>query len=87
MLKEKRLKEPNYYQRCSLMIDGMSIRKHIDWDSRRQQMVGFVDLGSGSLACDLAEAREALVIMAVGLVGNWKVPLGYFLISGINAEV
>jgi hypothetical protein len=27
------------------MLDGMSIRKHIDWDPKRKEMVGFVDLG------------------------------------------
>ncbi|KAK2164372.1 hypothetical protein LSH36_65g12009 [Paralvinella palmiformis] len=49
------------------MIDGMSIRKLLDWDPKRQQMVGFVDLGAGSLDNDVAEAIEVIVIMAVGL--------------------
>jgi hypothetical protein len=43
-------------------------------------MTGFVDLGVGGLDYDTqAEATEVLVIMAVGLMGRWKVPLGYFL--------
>ena len=47
------------------MIDGMSIRKHIDWDPV-QQMIGFTDLGA--LDSDSQqEATEVLVIMAVGL--------------------
>ena len=76
------------YKSCSVMIDGMSIRKHIDWDPVQQKMIGFTDLGAGSLDSDSQqEATEALVIMAVGLTGHWKVTLGYFLIAGINATV
>ena len=47
-------------------------------------MVGFVDLRAGSLDNDLA---EVIVIMAVELQGHWKIPVGYFLINGISAEV
>ena len=50
-------------------------------------MVGFVDLGAGSLDNDAEEATEAVVVMAVGLQGQWKVPVAYFLINGISAEV
>ena len=70
------------------MIDGMSIRKHVDWDPVQQKMVGFTDLGAGPLDSDSQqEATEVLVIMAVGLTGHWKVTLGYFLITGITATV
>jgi len=50
-------------------------------------MVGFVDLRAGSLDNDVAEATEVIVIMAVELQGHWKIPVGYFLINGISAEV
>ena len=69
------------------MLDGMAIRKHLDWDTKRQEMVGFVDLGAGSLDEDSGEATEVLVVMAIGLQGQWKVPVGYFLINGISAEL
>lgn len=76
------------YNSCSVMIDGMAIRKHVDWDPKTQKMVGFVDLGTGSADSDVQhEATEALVIMAVGLTGHWKVTLGYFLITGISSIV
>ena len=60
------------------MIDGMSIRKLLDWDPKRQQMVGFVDLGAGSLDNDVAEAIEVIVIMAVGLQGGVLLDQWYF---------
>ncbi|KAK6167152.1 hypothetical protein SNE40_021247 [Patella caerulea] len=50
-------------------------------------MVGFVNLGSGPVENDAVEAREVIVILAVGLQGHWKVPLGYFLVDGISAEI
>lgn len=85
-LKEKRRTDPYNYSRCTLMIDGMSIRRQLDYDSKNDKVVGYVDLGSGPLE-NAAEAREALVVMAVGLLGNWKIPVAYFLTNGINAEV
>ena len=69
------------------MIDGMSIRKQLDWNPKRQQMVGFLDLGAGYLDNDVAEATEVIIIMDVGLQGHWKIPVAYFLINGISAEV
>ena len=36
------------------MIDGMSIRKFVEWDQSSQKMVGFVDLGAGSVDDDTA---------------------------------
>ena len=69
------------------MIDGMSIRRHVDYDPKTQSMTGFVDLGLGPLENDACEAREAIVILAVGITGHWKIPLGYFLVDGISAEI
>jgi len=70
------------------MIDGMSIRKRVDWDEKQQKMIGFTDIGAGSLDSDCQEeASEVLVVMAVGLTGHWKVTLGYFLVCGITATV
>ena len=87
MLQTKAEADPINHSYCSIMIDGMSIRKHLDWDPKRQEMVGFVDLGAGSLDNDAGEATEAVVVMAVGLQGQWKVPVAYFLVNGISAEV
>ena len=50
----------------------MSIRKRLDWDPKRQQLVGFADLGAGSLDNDVAEATDVIGIMAVGLQPGWR---------------
>ncbi len=62
---------------CALMLDEMSIRKHVDWDGK--QFRGYVDLGTGINDDSLPEATDALVFMAVAVNGSWKVPCGYFL--------
>jgi hypothetical protein len=76
------------YGRCTVMLNAMNIRKRIDWDRASNRMTGFVDFGVGGLDYDSqAEATEVLVIMAVGLMGYWKVPLGYFLTHGLSAQL
>ena len=70
---------------CSLMLDEMSIRKHIEWDGKPYR--GFVDLGTGIADDDsLSEATDALVFMAVAVNSSWKVPCGYFLVAGMTGE-
>ena len=68
---------------CSLMLDEMSIRKHVAWDGIRYR--GFVDLGDGIEDDDsLPVAKDVLVLMAVCINGSWKVPCGYFFIDGLS---
>ncbi|CAB3982964.1 thap domain-containing 9 [Paramuricea clavata] len=69
---------------CALMLDEMSIRKHVQWDGKKYR--GFVDLDTGIHDDSLPEATEALVFMAVSLNSNWKVPCGYFLVNGLTGE-
>ena len=67
---------------CSLMIDEMSIKKHLEFDGNKT--VGFVDIGSGITDDSAPPATEALVFMVVCVNGSWKVPVGYFLIHGLS---
>ena len=59
---------------CAVMLDEMSIRKHVEWDGK--QFRGFVDLGTGINDDSLPEATDALVFMAVSVNSSWKVPCG-----------
>lgn len=69
---------------CSLMLDEMSIKKHVEWNG--EKMVGFVDIGTGITDESSPIATDALVFMAVCVNGSWKVPIGYFLINGLNGS-
>uniref|UniRef100_A0A2S2NKA9 THAP domain-containing protein 9 n=1 Tax=Schizaphis graminum TaxID=13262 RepID=A0A2S2NKA9_SCHGA len=65
----------------------MSIRKHIEMDSQRN-VYGFVNLGVANDmdGDEIQEAKNALVFLAVGINGYWKLPIGYFLIDGLNGK-
>lgn len=65
------------YQECTLMVDGMAIREQIDWDASKACRVGFIDYGHGP--DESCKAKEAVVFLAVGLSGSWKIPIGYIL--------
>lgn len=69
---------------CNIVVDEMSIRENIEWDGKK--MYGFVDLGTDISieSDDLPHAKNALVFMAVGINGHWKMPIGYFFINGLN---
>ena len=70
---------------CSLMMDEMTIKKHISWDGNKYR--GYVDVGDGADGDDsLPVAREALVFMVVALNESWKVPIGYFLLDGMSGQ-
>ena len=65
----------------------MSFRKHLDWDSKHMSMIGYTDLGSGSINSDSQrEAYEIMVVMAVGITGRWQVTLKYFLIVALMPQ-
>ncbi|GBP94902.1 hypothetical protein EVAR_69543_1 [Eumeta japonica] len=60
----------------------MAIRRRIEWDGQR--LHGHVDIGNGLNTDSLAEAKEALVFLVTAINGNWKIPVGYFLVEGIT---
>lgn len=69
---------------CSLMMDEMSIRKNIHWDGKK--FVGYVDFGVDADSDSTPVAKEALVFMVNAVNGRWKLPVGYFFVSSVNAE-
>uniref|UniRef100_A0A9J7ZUA4 DNA transposase THAP9 n=1 Tax=Cyprinus carpio carpio TaxID=630221 RepID=A0A9J7ZUA4_CYPCA len=72
------------YGCVSLMLDAMSIRKHVQYNPHTQSMSGFVDMGDGNSETEVA--TEALVFMVVGLQGHWKTPIAYFLTKSLSPE-
>lgn len=69
---------------CSLIMDEMAIRQHEEWVPSQGKSFGYVDMGTGSK--ETTVAKEALVFLLNCVNGNWKIPVGYFLIAGITAE-
>lgn len=69
---------------CGLMIDEMSIRKHVDWDGTNFH--GFINLGYETNDDSMPLAKDALVFMVVAMNQSWKLPVGYFLIDSLTSE-
>jgi hypothetical protein len=67
---------------CSLVLDEMAIRKHVEWDGTKYH--GTVDFGSVLDDPALGEATQALDFMAVS-IESWKIPVGYFFIHSITS--
>ena len=82
-LKEEEAKENGKEVLCSLMLDEMSIKKHVSWDGHKYQ--GYVDLGNGA-DDSLPMANDALVFMVVSLNSSWKVSCGYIFIDGLSGQ-
>ncbi|PAA83626.1 hypothetical protein BOX15_Mlig021368g14 [Macrostomum lignano] len=64
----------------ALVIDAMHIRREICVNVGSKRFSGFADVGAGSNCSDDQElAREAVVLLAVGLRSSWKLPVAYIL--------
>ena len=84
MLGRKLEEDPDKHGHVTLMLDAMSIKKHLQYNPRTKRMSGYVDLGNGCNETD--PATEALVLMVVGLKGHWKAPIGYFFTATLTAD-
>ncbi|XP_069341666.1 DNA transposase THAP9 [Eulemur rufifrons] len=70
------------YQYCSLIIKGVSLEQQLQWDPRSHSLQGFMDFGLGKLDADETPlASETILLMAVGIFGHWRTPLGYFFVN------
>lgn len=66
------------------MFDCMAIRKHMEWDGK--QFHGTVNVGSNLNDDSAPLASEALVFNLVCINSSWKIPVGYFFVSGLTGE-
>lgn len=67
-----------------LVIDEMSIKRHVHWTGTQYQ--GYVDYGLGETSDNRPYAQYVFVIMVDGMNTNWKIPVAYYLIAEIIAE-
>jgi len=63
---------------CALMIDEMSLKSGLHYDSGIDTIIGFEDYGAG-LGRRSNVVTSALVFMVRGLASNWKQPIAYVL--------
>ena len=70
---------------CSLVMDEIAIRQHVEWDGKKYH--GYIDLGTQLNDDSLPLAKEALTFMVVAINDSFKMPVGYFLIDGLGANI
>lgn len=78
------------FNSCSLLMECIPLRKGMHWDDSSGKLSGYVDYGfklNSSLGDNQAIACQVLVLMAVGITGHWKLPLGYFFLDGQPLDV
>jgi len=82
-LKQKVANDKHVY--CNLTIDEMCIKRFLESDTH-QNVYGHVNMGTDIVYdCDkIPMVKNALVFLVAGLNGYWKIPVGYFLIDGLN---
>ncbi|ELU02499.1 hypothetical protein CAPTEDRAFT_200991 [Capitella teleta] len=68
---------------CALMMDEMAIRQKMEWKGK--QFIGRIDMGTDVIGDSMPLAKEALAMMVVELNCNFKLPIAYFLINGLDA--
>lgn len=66
-----------------LIFDEMAIRKQIEYDQHRDEPIGSVNFGFG--ADTTKYAKEVLVFIVAGVSEEFKIPVAYFLISGLKS--
>ena len=69
------------------MLDKMHIQKHVQGDSTTY--VGYADYSAGSDGTNetsASYAKKVLVFMLNCVNERWKLPVGYFFISGMKGE-
>lgn len=69
---------------CSLIIDEMSIRKHLEWDGTTFH--GYVNCGVNINDDNNELAKEVFVLLVTCINGTWKLPVAYFLTNGLSGE-
>lgn len=72
---------------ASLVIDGMSIQEHVEFDNSIKRTIGYVDLDCFGETDSDEIAKEALVVLLVGLRGHWKIPVAYYFVKGVSATL
>ncbi|KAM5282749.1 DNA transposase THAP9 isoform 2-T4 [Hipposideros larvatus] len=73
------------YQYCSLIIKCVPLKQQLQWDPSSHHLQGFMDFGLGKLDADeMPLASETILLMAVGISGHWKTPLGYFFVNRVS---
>lgn len=69
---------PPLERHCILCVDEMSLKAHLFYNISQDEIIGFEDMGNKKSA---KSAKNALVIMARSIAGDWKLPVCFCLME------
>lgn len=69
---------------CSLTLDEMAIRQHIEFDGKRYH--GYINVGTTVSSNGMSQCKEALIFMLVAHNASWKIPLAYFFCNSMTGS-
>ncbi|KAI8775414.1 DNA transposase THAP9 [Biomphalaria glabrata] len=79
--------KPEIYTNVACMIDAMAIRKKFVMMHIRQKWQDLSILVSKMIQRKWKQQRPAIVVLIVGLKGNWKAPIAYYCTNSISAII
>ena len=79
-LKNKVSTMPPRSKLCAIVMDEMSIKEPLAYNSEKDEIEGFENFDL--IGKTKYVANHAIVFMAKGMILKWKQPIGYFLSSG-----
>lgn len=75
-IKTETLNEIDKY--CTLSMDEMFLKAHLFYNSTRDKVIGFEDLGLDNRSEKYLPACSVAVMLVRGICQSWKQPLAYF---------
>ena len=81
----KRAKENKLSKYVNIIIDGMKIKEHKEYNRWSGEDEGLINYGDGDGDTNIA-AKEVVVCLVSGVFDLVKVPVGYMLVNGITAK-
>lgn len=71
---------------CSLCVDEMSIRQHVQWCGSQKILLGYPTYGDNDTTNDLKCAKQAIVFMLCGVNERFQLPFAYHFASSIDGK-
>lgn len=69
---------------CSLCVDEMAIRKHIQWNGSTKTLLGYPSYGGKHCTNDKECAKQAIVFLLCGINERFQLPFAYHFVSSID---
>lgn len=70
---------------CSLSLDEINIRRHVQWCDSRKKFLGLITYGKKDNNDQIPVARNVLVFMITSINTKFSIPVAYYFIKCLNS--